>query len=199
MFGFLKQRKPTQDPLIALIEKQTSFSVKGVAFHKNLIAASPNPETASVEAFIFNNWVSYYLISEELIASLSPSAPDQTKSDLRETIRIAIVSAARDLGLKQLEEQFSARATTCCGKPFYVHANLALLAYDDSVARHKTPSWHSAGIALHARCGIGEIAISDADYYMNHFLKETAEIFIGIEPHIRMDTKTYMKNRRNRQ
>jgi hypothetical protein len=196
MFGLFKSRTDTKDPLAALIERQTAFSVNGVSLHKNLVAAASNPEAAVIEAFLFNNWTSYHLIADELRSTLSDSAPLSAHQSLQETIRLAIVNSARDIGVKDLERKFSARVSAYCKDGFYLYAERTLIAYDDSVARHSTGDWQSAAIALHANCGLAHFATSDFEYYQKHFLKETVQIYLAMEEAVRKDAKQYVRNRR---
>jgi hypothetical protein len=193
MFGLFK---PKKDLFLTLIEQQTAFSVNGVNLHKNLISATPNVESAIIEAFLFNNWASYHLISSELCSTISASAPQNARISLRESVRLAIVTSARDIGIPDLEKKFSVKYAKYCEGEIYTYTDRNLLDYDNSVERHSTEDWHSAAIALHAKCGLAQIAVSDFNYYKEHLLKETAQIYASLEDLVIKDTQKYIRQRK---
>ena len=190
MFGLFK--KTRTDKLSALIGRQTAFSVKALHLHRKLLAAAPNRDQAIVEAFLYNNWVSYHLIAEGLLANL-PRQSEADQAALRAGIAQAIITNAANHGVPELERKTGVSVARYCDGNFIGHANFTFKDFDSSVARHQTPAWQSAAIRLGVNAELGELVITDITQAME-IQKESAHVFIGLQDVIRKDVQDYYRS-----
>ena len=87
MFGFFKKQNTTSiNQFDALINNQIKFAERALLFHQKLLDSTPSRDKAICEAFLFNMWISYHFIADEL---KSTSAIQETK-DERESLCIAV-------------------------------------------------------------------------------------------------------------
>ena len=72
----------------SLIKKQTDFSVNAIQLHANLLAMAPDKSLAIFQAFIFNNWLSYYFVSRHICAALPATASGLEVKATNENIQV---------------------------------------------------------------------------------------------------------------
>jgi len=198
MFGLFKKREPdNNDMLAAVIERTTAFSVRLLEHHKMLLAATPDSKTMKtlLEALLFNNWVSYYVISDELCAGLPTQATNDDRSSLRQGIRKAIITSAKSKAIPSVERQLGCSFDQLHGGDFIAYANRVFQDYDSSAERHQSPAWMSAGIKLACQCDLGGVAIAEIGK-ARELEEEAAQLFFIAEDLIRKDVREYVRNRR---
>ena len=196
MFGLFKKKNLSKsDKLAALIKKQTAFSIKALALHKKLRAA-PDKKKAIFEAFLFNNWISFHLITRELCASLPASTPQSDVEATRADIAQRLIIAAYQEGTPALEKAFDIQLSDYCKNGFSDYALSRFFGYDSSVSRHQTPAWLSAAIRLGVCAELPLPDFSDFERSMAEQLetqKEAAGIFIALDDLIRNDVHDYVR------
>ena len=195
MFGLFKKKELGRgEKMGALIKKQTTFSVNGLELHKKLISAAVDKNKAYFEAFLFNNWVSLYLITRELCAAV----PSSDVKAVRDNIEQMLIISAQKYGVPALEQKLFMNVSDYCEGDFPGYAKLSFWSYDSSVERHQTPAWLSAAIRLSVCAGIPQRDVTDLEMSVEDYFeiqKESVPIFQGLEGWIRDDVQDYLRTK----
>jgi len=199
MFNFFKKPKFSKvDKLTALIRKQTTFSVKALDLHKKLRAAAPDEKEALFEAFLFNNWASFHLITRELCAALPASATQSDVAATRADIAKRIIGAAHDEAALTLEKIFGICLSDYSENDFTGYASETFSDYDRSVSSHQTPAWLSAAIHLGVCAQLPLPDFSNLQRAMEakmEIQKEAGQIFSALDDLIRDDVQDYVRTK----
>jgi len=202
MFKFFKKDTQTKaEKMEVLILKQTNFSIKAISLHPKLLALAPDKSQATYHSFVFNNWLSYYLLVRHICAALPATTSDAELKTTKAEIKKKIIVSAKMVGLPQLEKDFrlSSASYYDSDSNFEEDANFQFFMYDDSIARHETPDWVSAAVSLSSSAELPgpyddeSVDITKWNKTNEAHQREVLQLFKGLENVVRPDVIDYMK------
>ena len=196
MFNPFSKRETRAQTLQSIIDRHVAFSVKAIDLHRKVIAAAPDRLRAIIECFIFNNWVSYHILSEQLDATLPRDTDDATRSQLRHNIREAILAESGNRSLIAVETKVRIETSKYCGDDFLRYVSWQFDEYDSSVERHSTPPAIGAAFRLGAMCDLTDIAVSDFKA-LCVFRDESCFVYLALKAFTQKDIAAYLKCRKS--
>ena len=196
MFNPFSKRETRAQTLQSIIDRHVAFSVGAIDLHREVIAAAPDRFRAIIECFIFNNWVSYHILSEQFDDTLARDTDDATRSQLRHNIREAILTESANKSLIAVETKFGIETSKYCGDDFLRYVSWQFDEYDSSVERHSTPPAISAAYRLFALCDLSDLAVSDRKA-LCVLRNESCVLYAALKAFTQKDIAAYLKCRKS--